>query len=535
MLKLTGIPISPGLGIGQAALPGSATGVSQSAGSVSETERFLQAVEASKDQIAVLAENIAGSSDKDAEIFDTHILLLEDPMFFDAIRDKITIKQQTADASVQETVSELAAMFQGLEDDYLRARSADIRDIGARVLRNLQGETQELSSGGVWVSSEVLPSDVVMAHNAGVAALVCEHGALNSHAAILARSFGIPAVFGVSEITSSISSGNRLIVNGDTGEVIVNASEAQCEEYRSSATSDSSIEALQSLRGAVDFTQIIIKANIGCIADAVEAFAAGAHGIGVVRTEFLFQDRDKMPDEEEQYNTYLSILKEAGDKQVAIRTLDAGSDKPLRYIPIKAEPNPSLGLRGLRLSLSMPEIFKIQLRAILRAAACGNAAMFFPMVTNVEEMQHAKGLVAECEKELEREGTTFVRPKIGAMIEVPSAAINARLIAQHADFLSIGTNDLVQYTLAVDRINSSVAHLYNELDPAVLELIAYVVRAGEEYKRPVSVCGEMAANLRALSALLGTGVREFSMSPAFVPKIRAAIQSMILPEALSER
>jgi phosphotransferase system enzyme I (PtsI) len=469
------------------------------------------------------------TSKEQAEIFEAHLLLLEDPMFLEGIESRISDQQLSAEQAVQETTAEIASMFESLEDEYIRARAADIQDIGRRICRNLSGESTDMTPGGIWVATELLPSEVGSAPEMEVAALACDAGALNSHAAILARSLEIPAVFGIKDLTRQIKDGEILIVDGDAGIVILNPDEATLVEYQQKANSESKEEPLAALRGKIKPGSIKVKANLGSVEDAVRAFEAGADGAGIVRTEFLFADRDQMPSEEEQYQVYRAILKAANGKPVTVRTLDAGSDKPLSYIQTPEETNPALGLRGLRLSLTMPEVFKAQLKAIIRAAAEGDAQILFPMVTNVDEMNQGIALVHESMKELKEQGVSIGSPRIGAMIEVPAAAINAIAIAERAEFMSIGTNDLVQYTLATDRINSAVAHLYNELDPAVIELIRMVLKAGRKYKRPVSVCGEMAANLKALPCLLEIGVREVSMSPAFIPKIKAALRSLSEP------
>lgn len=526
MERQSGIAVSPGIAIGPIRLARASIKTDDRSDEMDQHKRFHEAIERSREQINALKERMETVSEEEAAIFETHIFLLEDPMFFDEIDSRITEKHLSAEESVEQTTADLCAMFEGLEDAYLRARASDIRDIGGRILRNLKGDQQEMPHGGVWVSMEMLPSDVAAAHECGVEALACERGALNSHAAILARSLDIPTVFGLKGITTNVSDGDILIVDGNSGFVIVGSDEAVQEEYRKKASSTVSSDTLKHLRGKILPGDVHIKANIASVDEAAKAFTAGADGIGVVRTEFIFADRETMPDENEQYGTYLAILNAVQGKSVAIRTLDAGSDKPLNYLPIPSEPNPSLGLRGLRLSLTMPEVFKVQLRAILRAAQHGDTSLFFPMVTNAEELKQALALVRESENDLKQEGIPFGQVKIGAMIEVPSAALNAMQIAEHVDFMSIGTNDLVQYTLAVDRINSSVAHLYNELDPAVLELIARVVQAGKEFNIPVSVCGEMAANLQGLPTLLELGVRELSMSATSIERIRTALETL---------
>ncbi|HEY3298157.1 MAG TPA: phosphoenolpyruvate--protein phosphotransferase [Armatimonadota bacterium] len=527
MQELSGIAASPGIAIGPVRVATSSASPSEPFEGGDQVARFHEAVERSREQISGLRDRIKASSPEEAEIFDTHLLLIEDPMFFDEIESRISDDRANAEQAVSEVTSEVSAMFEGLEDDYLRARAFDVRDIGARILRNLKGDLLEMSPGSVWVSSEMFPSEVAAAHESGMIALVSEEGALNSHAAILARSLGIPAVFGLKGIAAKLVDGEMLIVDGDAGTVISGSDGAVQAEYRAKASSALNLDGFAFLRGKIKAAEIRIKANIGSADEADKAFSAGADGIGLVRTEFLFADREQMPNEEEQFKAYVSIIKAAGGKPVAIRTLDAGSDKPLKYLDMPVEANPSLGLRGLRLSLSMPDVLKIQLRAILRAAAQGDASLFFPMVTNVDEMEQALVLVEQASGELQAEKTIYRQVKVGAMIEVPAAAINAAKIAAHADFLSLGTNDLVQYTLAADRINSSVAHLYNELDPAVLSLIEMVVNAGREFDRPVCVCGEMASNIKSLPSLLEIGVREFSISAASIKRIRTVFESLM--------
>ncbi len=526
MRKLKGIAASAGVGIGPARLLSTGEIAPRSTGESSdEHARFRQALERSRAQIQALRDRVRSTSRQEAEIFDAHLLLLEDPMLLDGVDSRIAAKRLSADEAVAETVAEFSTLFEALQDEYIRARASDLQDIGRRIRRNLSGDDERAMEGGVWVARELLPSDVAAAHAAGAVALACEAGALNSHAAILARSLGIPAVFAVRGLSEAVSEGELVIVDGGAGGIILGADAQVLAEYRSRVV-EAPAEALRALRGRVKPSAIRLKANISGVDEAAKAIAAGADGIGVVRTEFLFVDRDRMPDEEEQFRAYAAIVRVAGAKPVAIRTLDAGSDKPLSYLSTPQEPNPALGLRGLRISLALPEIFRAQLRAILRASTLGPVQILLPMVSNAAEFHQARAMVEQAAAELRERGIAVGKVPVGAMIEVPAAALNAESLAEPADFLSIGTNDLVQYTLAADRTNETVAHLYNELDPAVLQLIRLVVKAGRKHRRPVSVCGEMAANLQALPVLLEIGIRELSMSPAFIPRIREALAAI---------
>lgn len=524
MLQIKGLPASSGITVGPAKILHKDLEFSARKGtSEDQHARFRAAKECAQHQIETLYTQIKTTSPKDAEIFEAHQMLLEDPMFLDAVDSGISSQHLSAEEAVQRAMMELSAMLAEVRDEYISARSADVLDIGRRVLNNLTDQLVENSPGGIWISSELMPSEVAAAQSAGVLALVCNSGTLNSHAAILARSLGIPAVFATQSATKEISDGEIILVDGNNGVVISQSDINEMQEYRKKVISESPEQNLHELKGRVKPQNIKIKANIASISDAKNAAEAGADGIGVVRTEFLFTDRKTMPTEEEQLDAYVAIASSFQGKPVTIRTLDAGSDKPLPFLNMLEEQNPSLGLRGIRIGLMHPEVLKPQLRAILRAQEYGNLQILVPMITNISEVEQVHDIVHQCMEQLKQDGIITKKPLIGIMVETPSAALNAEGMAQVSDFMSIGTNDLVQYTLAVDRTNSTIASLYDELDPAVLELIRLVVKAGRKYHKPVSVCGEMAANPKALASLLRIGIRELSMNPMSIPKIRKTL------------
>jgi phosphotransferase system enzyme I (PtsI) len=500
-----------------------------------ELARLKQARNKTQTQLAGIRESLAAKAgEKEAAIFDAHLMILEDPMLTEAISDKI-VQGSNAEAAVCDACEAYACMFDAMEDEYMRGRAADVRDIGRRWVNNLLGvETETLADmqeAAVVFAHDLAPSDTAQMDKNKVLAFVTEIGGRTSHSAIMARSLEIPAVVGVGEL-GAVNSGDTVIVDGCSGEVFVNPSPAVLAEYQAKKVKyDQRKAQLQELKdlpaAATDGTTFELAANIGTPKDVEAALAYGADGVGLYRTEFLYMDRTDMPSEQEQYLAYRQVLEAFGDEPVIIRTLDIGGDKELPYLKMDKELNPFLGKRAIRLCLANPEMFKVQLRAILRAGVAGNPWIMLPMVAIPAEVRQAKELLRQVEAELEAEGAEYTRDyKLGIMIEIPSAAVQADHLAQEVDFFSIGTNDLIQYTCAVDRMNQNVSYLYDPFNPAVLRLIAHVISCGHKYGKFVGMCGEMAGEPLAAPLLMAMGLDEFSMSASSIPKVKAVIRSL---------
>ncbi|NLY31367.1 MAG: phosphoenolpyruvate--protein phosphotransferase [Firmicutes bacterium] len=501
----------------------------------SELARLKQARNKTQVQLAGIRESLAAKAgEKEAAIFDAHLMILEDPMLTEAISDKI-VQGSNAEAAVCDACEAYACMFDAMEDEYMRGRAADVRDIGRRWVNNLLGvETETLADmqeAAVVFAHDLAPSDTAQMDKNKVLAFVTEIGGRTSHSAIMARSLEIPAVVGAGEL-GAVNSGDTVIVDGCSGEVFVNPSPAVLAEYQAKKVKyDQRKAQLQELKdlpaAATDGTTFELAANIGTPKDVEAALAYGADGVGLYRTEFLYMDRTDMPSEQEQYHAYRQVLEAFGDEPVIIRTLDIGGDKELPYLKMDKELNPFLGKRAIRLCLANPEMFRIQLRAILRAGVAGNPWIMLPMVAVPAEVRQTKELLRQVEAELEAEGAEFTRNyKLGIMIEIPSAAVQADHFAQEVDFFSIGTNDLIQYTCAVDRMNQKVSYLYDPFNPAVLRLIAHVISCGHKYGKFVGMCGEMAGEPLAAPLLMAMGLDEFSMSASSIPKVKAVIRSL---------
>lgn len=500
-----------------------------------ELARLKQAMKETQTQLEGIRESLAAKAgEKEAAIFDAHLMILEDPMLTEAITEKVA-GGSNAEAAVFDACETYASMFDAMDDEYMRGRAADVRDICNRWVNNLLGvETGTLADmveAAVVFAHDLAPSDTAQMDRNKVLAFVTEIGGRTSHSAIMARSLEIPAVVGVGEL-GAVSSGDTVIVDGCSGQVVVNPSPAVLAEYQEKKEKFNQrwaqLQALKDLPAQTrDGATFEMAANIGTPNDVDAALAYGANGVGLYRTEFLYMDRPDMPSEQEQYLAYRKVLEAFGNEPVIIRTLDIGGDKELPYLKMDKELNPFLGNRAIRLCLANPEIFKVQLRAILRAGVTGNPWIMLPMVAVPAEVRQAKELLRQVEAELEAEGAEFTRDyKLGIMIEIPSAAVQADHFAQEVDFFSIGTNDLIQYTCAVDRMNQKVSYLYDPFNPAVLRLIAHVISCGHRYGKLVGMCGEMAGEPLAAPLLMAMGLDEFSMSASSIPKVKAVIRSL---------
>ncbi|MFL0196130.1 phosphoenolpyruvate--protein phosphotransferase [Clostridium sp. WILCCON 0269] len=500
-----------------------------------EKVRFEKALRLSKDQlehVKIKTKNQLGE-DK-AEVFESHIMLLEDIEFAGAIKLKIEKEHINAEKALYDIVNRYVEAFQVMEDEYIRERANDIKDVGNRILVNLMGSRVSLGNfldNTVIAAHDLTPSDTAQLDKNKVVAFITDLGGKTSHSVIMAKAFEIPAVVGMKDITSSVKNGDLVIVDGVEGIVIVNPSEHLIEEYKIKRENyNREREKLKSLINLKIVTKsgkrIKILGNIGKPEDIEHVLKNGGEGVGLFRTEFLYMDRDNMPGEDEQFEAYKHVLEKMKNKSVVIRTLDIGGDKKLPYFPMEEEMNPSLGYRSIRMCLHRKDIFKVQLRALLRASVFGHLKIIFPMISSVEEFLQAKKVLQECMGQLTREKKEFNKDlQTGIMVEVPAAAINAEEMAKYADFFSIGTNDLIQYTLAVDRMNEKVAYLYDPMHPAVLSLIKTTIEAAHKNGKLCSMCGEMASDENAIKCLVQYGLDEFSMSPQSILKIKQLIKN----------
>ncbi len=545
--RLMGMGASPGYGIGRAHLlkpDVSFAGLPRERQLPLRRElaRLKTALASAAEELERTRERVKRSVPEiDASIFDAQRLMLQDPSFEArieaAVRDGFS-----AEAGLEEAVEGLARHFAELDDPYFKDRAADIKDIGQRVLRNLLGageRTRQFASSVVLVASDVALSDLTIVEQEGLKGLVLAGGGVTSHAAILARSLEIPTVVGIEGAEELLREGDHLIVDGNAGVVFLNPSTEVVREYerlgREYRAFSRDLETLRDLPAQTPDGHLIqLWANVGLLGDLHWARLHGAEGIGLYRTEVAFLSHRDFLSEEEQLELYRRITTGMEGRPVTIRTLDLGADKYPRYLKVPHEDNPFLGWRSIRISLEMPEIFKEQMRAILRASVLGPVRIMFPMISSLEEIRRAKDLLAEAQAELAAAGHPFdPQMPIGIMVEVPSAVYLAPYLAQEVDFVSIGTNDLIQYVLAVDRNNRKVGALYEPLHPAVLQSVANVIRAARNAGKRVSICGEMAADPMCALLLIGLGLRELSMSAFFIPLVKRMVRTVPLSSAQS--
>ena len=547
-MRLKGLGVSPGVGLGTAVILRRSSGnlgFRVPAKRVSrEVERLLTAREAARSQITQIKERIAsGAGAEHAYLFDAQLLMLDDRMLIDRAIEIIRGSRVNAEAALQKTLDEISALFDSAQDPYLRERRGDVSDVVGRLCGNLRaGEVQadlfrELEGPLVLVADELTPSLVAQLDWHRLAALVSDEGSWTYHTAILARSIRIPAVAGLRNASAVISPGSTVAVDGATGEVIVNPDEAAVSQIRARERSrvayEQSLDEFRRLPAVTaDGVQIRLEANIESADDAQRAHERGADGIGLFRSEFLLAGGGQGAlAEEAQYAAYSHLLKSAAPAAVTIRTFDISETQlPGEGSATEGSRSP-LGLRGIRLSLAMDEIFQAQLRALLRAARHGSLRIMFPFVSSVEELRAAREAVARAADTLRTRGITVPRVPTGVMIEVPSAALTADLLAAEADFFAIGTNDLIQYCLAVDRTNDRVSRLYEPLHPAILRMLRLVARAGRRRNIRVSVCGEMAADPVLLTLLVGLGLTEFSMAPSAIPLAKQVLRDLNAADA----
>lgn len=502
-----------------------------------EIKRFDAAVSSSLEELNELYQKTLASLGEDkAQIFEAHTLILQDPELIDSIHDEIRSQHLRASTATDVVSKRFIEMFEAMDNEYMRERSLDIKDVSSRIIRKILGidtvNLSDLKEDVILVAHDITPSQMASIDLKKTIGIVTEIGGKTSHTAIMARTMELPAIVGLKDATKAIKNGDLLIIDGEAGEVYASPDQDTLRIYQDRRNKILKLkEEMQSYRdlsaSTKDNRKVHLEANIASPLDLDSVIRNGADGIGLFRTEFIYMDREKAPSEEEQFTIYKRVLEGMGGKPVVIRTLDVGGDKHLSYLKIPKEENPFLGFRAIRYCLQDKPLFKEQLRALLRASVFGNLSIMFPMISGLEEIEAAKKVLEECKSELKQQGLSFSdQIRVGIMIEIPSAAIMADLLAQHVDFFSIGTNDLIQYVCAVDRMNENIHNLYDPFHPGVLRLIQMTITAGATRGIEVAMCGEMAANEALTEILLGMGLTHFSMAPGSILKTKKMIREM---------
>jgi phosphotransferase system enzyme I (PtsI) len=507
-----------------------------------EVHLFEQALECSRDQLEDVKKRVADPRIADhLHIIDTHLLILKDPMLVEETVATIRREKINAEGALMRTLKRFRAVFDTIDDEYLRERRSDVDSVGDRILRNLVGVTQQsladIERKAVVVAHDLSPADTMQIDKSHIIGFVTDLGGRTSHTTILARSLGIPAVVGLESVTSQVREGMPVIIDGSTGTVVLNPSLDTFKEYlQKKQFYEYQAEELTYFRGleavTLDGHHIILRSNIEIAEEVPIALREGAQGVGLFRTEFLYMQGANVPSEDEQVAAYREIIERMAPHPVTIRTLDVGGDKLVPGIDLSDEANPAMGLRAIRFSLKEKNLFKVQLRAVLRASVYGKARLLFPLITGVAEIKSCKSLLEEVKQELIREGHAFdAGIEIGIMIETPAAALITEFLAREVDFLSVGTNDLIQYCLAVDRGNEHVAYLYEPLHPAVLRALRMICQAAKKVGVMVGICGEMAADPLYTLVLLGLGFDEWSMNAPYISQVKRIVRQVHRPEA----
>ena len=500
-----------------------------------EIRRVEDAVKMAQDQLQKLYDKaVVEVGETSAAIFEVHQMMLEDEDYLDAITNMIKNELVSAEYAVAVTGDNFAEMFAGMDDEYMKARSADVKDISNRLIQCLSGESGNdfnFKEPCIIVADDLSPSETVQMDKEKILAFVTVHGSANSHTSILARMMNIPALIGVSMDLDKIENGTKAIVDGMQGEVIFDPNEFVCQEAQERLEKEKEkLRLLQELKGKDNVTQsgrkINVYANIGGVGDVGYVLENDAGGIGLFRSEFLYLGRDDFPSEDEQLQAYRQVLQTMGEKKVIIRTLDIGADKQVDYFNLGKEENPALGYRAIRICLKQPDIFKTQLRALFRATVYGNLSIMYPMITSTEEVEKIYEIVDEVKRELEESQITFKVPEQGIMIETPAAVMISDELAQMVDFFSIGTNDLTQYTLAIDRQNEKLDDFYNPHHKAVLRMIQMVTENAHKYGKWAGICGEMGADLERTGEFVMMVIDELSVSPSMILPLRKRIREL---------
>lgn len=544
---ISGIPASPGIVFGKALVLKEEKIIIDNqkiSDDQIETEiaRFYEGRTAALEQLSSIRDRALKSLGEDkAAIFEGHLMILEDEELEEEIIDYIRSHKANAAAAAGKIIDQQVQMLSEIDDEYLKERAGDIRDIGNRLLKNILGmhivDLGDINEEAILVAYDLTPSETAQLNLDKVLGFITDIGGRTSHTSIMARSLELPAIVGTNNVTEKVNSGDYLILDAVNNAVYVNPTQDQIDALKAQqaqlAEEKAELAKLKDLPAlTLDGHRVDVVANIGTIRDCEGADRNGAEGVGLYRTEFLFMDRDSLPSEEEQFQAYKEVVEAMNGRIVVLRTMDIGGDKELPYLDLPKEMNPFLGWRAIRIAMDRREILHAQLRAVLRASAFGNLAVMFPMIISVEEIRELKAVIAKLKQELRDEGKAFDENiQIGVMVETPSAAVNAKFLAKEVDFFSIGTNDLTQYTLAVDRGNEMISHLYNPMSPSVLGLIKQVIDASHAEGKWTGMCGELAGDERATLLLLGMGLDEFSMSAISVPRIKKLIRNVNFADA----
>ena len=542
MLKLKGIAASQGISFAKAYVfvePDLSVKEVKIEDVASEIKRFEDAIEASKKELTIIKENALASLGADkAAVFEAHLLILDDPEFMGTVKTDIESKVINAEYAFKETSDMFISMFEAMDNEYMKERAADIRDVSKRILAHLLGvdlpNPSLIDEEVIVIAEDLTPSDTAQLNKKYVKGFATNIGGRTSHSAIMARSLEIPAVVGTSSITEDVKNGDILILDGLDGVVLVNPDEATTAEYKEKHAKFEAQKAewaklVTEKSVTKDGHEVILAANIGTPADLEGVKNNGGEAVGLYRTEFLYMGRDQLPTEDEQFEAYKAVLEGMGDKPVVVRTLDIGGDKELPYLDLPKEMNPFLGFRAIRLCLEEKDLFRTQLRALLRASVYGKLCVMFPMIATVQEFRAAKALFLEEKEKLVAEGVAVSNDiELGIMVEIPSTAVIADIFAKEVDFFSIGTNDLIQYTMAADRMSEKVSYLYQPYNPAILRLVKNVIEASHKEGKWTGMCGEMAGDSLAIPLLLGMGLDEFSMSATSILQARSQIKNLTL-------
>ena len=537
---ITGIPASPGIVFGKALVLKEEKIVLDTQ-KISEDQveaevaRFYAGREAAVEQLNSIHQRALKSlGEEKAAIFEGHLMILEDEELEEEIIDYLRSNKVNASVAASKIIDQQVEMLSEIDDEYLKERAGDIRDIGNRLIKNILGmhivDLGDITEESILVAYDLTPSETAQLNLEKVLGFITDIGGRTSHTSIMAHSLELPAIVGTNNVTARVNTGDYLILDAVNNRVYVNPTQAEIDELKTLeaklAEEKAELAKLKDLPAVtLDGHKVDVVANIGTIRDCEGAHRNGAEGVGLYRTEFLFMDRDQLPSEEEQFIAYKEVVEAMEGRLVVLRTMDIGGDKELPYLNLPKEMNPFLGWRAVRIALDRREILHAQLRAVLRASAFGKLAVMFPMIISVEEIRELKSVLETLKAELRAEGKAFDENiQVGVMVETPSAAVNAKFLAKEVDFFSIGTNDLTQYTLAVDRGNELISHLYNPMSPSVLGLIKQVIDASHAEGKWTGMCGELAGDERATLLLLGMGLDEFSMSAISVPRIKKLIR-----------